>query len=150
VKLITEILNEEIKTLKHASMSTWETDPSWSSVASRRPLDINNARQPNSYRDTQPIESTNMYAILTNIPETSILQGKNEPKMTKSTHISTNNYVQKETNRRIRNPLPNPPPKRYQGVNKILYQLLSMVKLSQPRQIITSTERTIDVTIYTT
>jgi hypothetical protein len=111
MKLITEILNEEIKIFEHASMSTWETDPSWSSVASRRPLNKSNARQPNSYRDTQPIESINRYAILTNIPETSILQGKKEPKMTKSTCISTNNYFQKETHRRIRNPLPNPPPR---------------------------------------
>jgi hypothetical protein len=84
VKLITEILNE-IEILKHTSKSTSETDPdpSWSSVASKRPHNRNNARYPKICRNTQPIEGTNRYVILANIPESSNSQDENVPKITR-------------------------------------------------------------------
>jgi hypothetical protein len=78
----------------------------WSSVASKRPYNKNKARNSDIYQGTQPIESANRYAILTNLPKTTICQDGNvAPKITKVTQISTNNCVQKKIHGRIRNPL---------------------------------------------
>jgi len=41
----------------------------WSRVASKQPCK-NKARIPNTYQVTQPIESTNRYTMLTNLPDT--------------------------------------------------------------------------------
>ena len=75
----------------------------WSRVASKRPHK-NKARIPNTYQVTQPIESTNRYTKLTNLPDiTNCYDGYVMPKVTKITQTSTNNCVKKE-HIRIRHP----------------------------------------------
>jgi len=76
----------------------------WSSVASRRPYNKNKTRNSDIFQITQPIESANRY-ILPYLPETTIFHDGNvAPKITKVTHISTNSYVEKNDQGRIRNP----------------------------------------------
>ena len=64
------------------------------------------ARNSDIYQVIQPIESAKRYAMLTNLPETSICEdGHVAPKITKVNQIPTNNCVQKKIHGRIRNPL---------------------------------------------
>ena len=93
VKLITAILNEEMKTLKLTCKCTWKTDPDpfWSSVTSKRPRNRSDPRYPNIGKDNRPIDDTNRYAILTNIKETDICHDEIVPNLTKATHSPTNN-----------------------------------------------------------
>ena len=77
----------------------------WSRVASKRPHNKNKARVPNTYQVTQPIETTNRYNKLTNLPDTTnCYDGYVMPKMTRVTQTSTNNNTKKKEHRRIRPP----------------------------------------------
>jgi hypothetical protein len=63
------------------------------------------ARNSDIYQKTQPIVNTNRYAMLTNLPETTICHdGNGPPKIRKVTQISTNNYVKKKDFEKIKNP----------------------------------------------
>jgi hypothetical protein len=76
----------------------------WSRVTSKRPHK-NKARIPNTYQVTQPIESTNRYTKLTDLPDTTnCYNGYVMPKVTRVTQTSTNNYTKKKEHRRIRHP----------------------------------------------
>ena len=73
-------------------------------VASKWPHNINKVRISDTYQKTQPIESTNGYAKLANLPDTTVCyDGYVTPKSTEVAQSSTNNYMNKE-HRRIQHP----------------------------------------------
>jgi hypothetical protein len=69
----------------------------WSTIASNRPYKKNKTRTSDIYQITQPMKNANRYTILTNLPEMTIHQERNEaPTFMKVTQISTNNYMKKK------------------------------------------------------
>ena len=116
-QLIIKLLYKEInditteKTLKptntipdHVAGGNVASSNTWSQVASKRPHNINKVRISDTYQKTQPIESTNRYAKLANLPDTTICcDGYVTPKSMEAAQTSTNNCMKKE-HRRIQHP----------------------------------------------
>ena len=84
-QLIIKLLYKEIndisteKTLKptnsipdHVAGGNVASSNTWSKVASKRTHSINKVRISDTYQKTQPIESTNRYVKLVNLPDTTI------------------------------------------------------------------------------